>query len=588
MKKIILLTSLFLYCMPNLFAQSEISKDAQHISGNQQNPSNRSGSFLVLNGRAAINSKSTLSVCGNGIVEPGEECDGTPGCNNCALLPAGTYFVEPNYGVKYITNLDGALRTSNRSIKLNTTTNQFMLATNHQFQSLNYSFGGTSSIDANGTNSNQAYVSSPSGNNLNKNFPLPIAGNDFIANLIGENTDPKGIDVRSLADPSLLKKRIIPSDVGEIDLDIYAATVQADGKLLLAGRCVLSQGRIIVIRLNTNYTLDTTFNAVGYIKLAFGSDSQARAIGLQSTGKIIVAGHRAAPGSIGIVARINTDGTLDTTFGTNGSQLFNYEVWTQDNTFVLDTTSEVYSMYINASDGIYLCGTGSSSTLWSGKSIPTFNALTSNGNNWLVMRDPNHTTATSFFNIEGCAYKIAKANASGDLYVSGFSSLTSNKGLYLQKYSSVGSVATDFSFKSGSQESFYDLSSDDDIIYDLAVQNDGKIILIGESNTLGFYTRLMNSTLGMPLIQTEDKKVTLWPNPVRNSLNIEFHAAINEPIDVAIIDVSGKEILRIANPIIQSQSSIMLPNLEVLPNGVYILKITSNGKPQSIEFIKQD
>lgn len=47
--------------------------------------------------------KNTASTCGNGIVEAGEQCDGTPGCTSgCSLIPAGTYFVEPSYGIKYI------------------------------------------------------------------------------------------------------------------------------------------------------------------------------------------------------------------------------------------------------------------------------------------------------------------------------------------------------------------------------------------------------------------------------------------------------------------------------------------------------
>ncbi|MGC4042020.1 MAG: T9SS type A sorting domain-containing protein [Flavobacterium sp.] len=533
------------------------------------------------------NLKNTTSVCGNGILEEGEQCDGSPGCVDCVLIPAGTFFVEPGYGVKYITNVDGALKTANRSIKLNTDTNQFWLATNHQFNPYNFSYGGSSSVDADGANSNQVFIGSPQNTNLNKNYPLPIAGNNFVGNLLGEGINPKGVDIRSITNPSILNKRILPDDIGENDFDIFAATTQTDGKLLLAGRCVLSQGRMIVIRLNADYTFDTTFNGTGYAKFGFGSDCQARAIGLQSSGKIIVAGHQVAPGSAGIALRLNTNGTLDTSFGNNGSKMFNYEVETQNNYFLLSSLSEVYSLYITSSDNIYLCGTGSDPSLWNGKSIPTFHGLTPSGNDWLIMRDLNHLTASSLFNVDGSAYKIT-ASPSGMVYLAGFSSVTNNKGLYLQRYDAVGNVDAGFNFKTGSQNGFYDLSANDDVIYDMALQNDGKILLAGESNSYGFYTRLMDTSLGIPLLDIEKNYATLAPNPVRNVLSLNFERNISEPIEILITDVSGKEVFRLSNPALNQHNVLTISSLEGLSNGIYILKILSGSKSQYLKFIKME
>lgn len=532
------------------------------------------------------NSKNTTSICGNGVVEPGEECDGTPGCVNCVLTPAGTYFVEPSYDVKYITNADGALKSSNRSLKLDTSTNQIKLATNRHYIPYNFSFGGSSLVDESGVNSNSAYVSGSTGTNLNKNFPLPIAGNDYIGNLLGEGINLKGVEIRSLDNPFIVRTTIIPFDIGENDFDIFAATTQSDGKILLAGRCVLSQGRMIIIRLNTNYTFDTTFNTTGYVKLGFGSDCQARAIGLQSSGKIIVAGHRTAPGSQGIVARLNSDGTLDTTFGNNGYNNFYYEVNTQNNFFSLTDLSEVYSLYITSSDNIYLCGTGSKSTLWNGKIIPTFRGYTSNGSDWLGMNDLTHTTATSLFNVDGSAYKILAA-PNESFYLGGFSTTTNNKGLYLQHYDSVGNVDTSFNFKTGASQGFYDLSNGDDVIYDMAMQNDGKIVLVGESNNYGFYTRIMDTSLNTRSFELKSESIILAPNPVLNSLTLQFENEINGKIKIVVVDVLGKEVYSNSNPVFSSQKSITLDNLDTLSTGLFFVKIISESKTQIIKFIKQ-
>lgn len=547
-------------------------------------------SFIIcINLLTAQNShlKHTSSICGNGIVEPGEECDGTPGCTSgCALIPAGTFFVEPSYGIKYITNADGALKSSNRSFKLNSTTNQFKLATNRYFIPYNFSYGGSSYVDENGVNSNSNYISGSSGTNLDKNYPLPIIGNDYVGNLLGEGANLKGIQIRSLDNPNIVRATIIPFDIGENDFDIFAATTQADGKMLLAGRCLFAQGRMLIIRLNTDYTFDTTFNGTGYIKLTFGSDSQARAIGVQSTGKIIVAGHRVAPGSSGIIARLNANGTLDTTFGNNGYNNFYYEVTTQDNSFVLSDLSEVYSLQITSNDDIFMCGTGSTTALWNGKSIPVFRGCTANGSSWITMKDLTHATATSIFNVDGAAYKMM-ASPNGFFYLGGYSTLTNNKGLYLQRYDSVGNVDTSFNFKSGTAQGFYDLSAGDDLIYDMAMQNDGKVVLVGESNNYGFYTRIMDTSLNTSSFEAKSERIILTPNPVSGFCTLQFENELNGKIKIAIVDVLGKEVYSNPNSDLNSQNSITLDNLDALPRGIFFVKISSDSKTQTIKFIKK-
>ena len=120
---------------------------------------------------------SIVSICGNGIVEPGEECDGTPGCNDCIQTPTGTFFVESSYGIKNNTSLNPNLKTANRGVKINPTTNAFYMTTNWNYEGQNYAYGGSTGIDENGSIEYQWYNESSNGGlNLNKNFPLPIIG----------------------------------------------------------------------------------------------------------------------------------------------------------------------------------------------------------------------------------------------------------------------------------------------------------------------------------------------------------------------------------------------------------------------------
>ena len=100
---------------------------------------------------------------------------------------------------------------------------------------------------------------------------------------------------------------------------------QPDGKLLV-GQTEPSAG-FRVTRFNSDGTLDTNFGSDGVATLAAGTgctDALLGALHLQSDGKIVVGGTRAltcADGGGSMLARFHPDGTLDTTFGQAGRVL---------------------------------------------------------------------------------------------------------------------------------------------------------------------------------------------------------------------------------------------------------------------------
>jgi len=95
-----------------------------------------------------------------------------------------------------------------------------------------------------------------------------------------------------------------------------AVVLQPDGKILIGGQTGDSFGG--VIRLNTNGTLDNSFGTEGVMELKFRVvDNVVSGLAVQSDGKIVVAG-TGIPGG-GALDRLNSDGSLDTSFGTDGS-----------------------------------------------------------------------------------------------------------------------------------------------------------------------------------------------------------------------------------------------------------------------------
>lgn len=94
---------------------------------------------------------------------------------------------------------------------------------------------------------------------------------------------------------------------------VNAIAVQPDGKILVAGFLRNGASSFAVARLNTNGTLDTTFSRV--VNGARFHHDQPRPA--QPDGRVVVAGYEYSTTTsvtIGHVVRLNTNGTVDTSF----------------------------------------------------------------------------------------------------------------------------------------------------------------------------------------------------------------------------------------------------------------------------------
>jgi uncharacterized delta-60 repeat protein len=97
--------------------------------------------------------------------------------------------------------------------------------------------------------------------------------------------------------------------------------IQADGKVVAAGEAGNSSGRpkFALARYNSDGTLDATFGVNGRVRTYVnGRGSAANGVAIQADGKIVAAGVAAANAGNFALARYNSDGTLDASFGANG------------------------------------------------------------------------------------------------------------------------------------------------------------------------------------------------------------------------------------------------------------------------------
>ena len=144
-------------------------------------------------------------------------------------------------------------------------------------------------------------------------IPVPSAGDTLDLKLT--------IDIKpATLDTAFSTDGKATTDFGNND-EANAVAIQSDGKIVTAG--FANDGtddNFAIARYNADGTLDTSFSTDGKVTTDFGgNDDQARAVAIQPDGKIVAAGF-ANDGSDNnfALARYNTNGSLDTTFSSDG------------------------------------------------------------------------------------------------------------------------------------------------------------------------------------------------------------------------------------------------------------------------------
>lgn len=153
--------------------------------------------------------------------------------------------------------------------------------------------------------------------------------------------------------------------------NLQTVAVQADGKIIAAGTALNTSfaGRLLVTRINTNGTIDSSFGTQGSVLIQDYNESYAFDCFVKSDGKIVVIGSFADNQyEFSMLAiRLNSDGSLDNNFGTNGKAEIDASEFMDD---------FAYSAVELADHSIILAGTAQDSLF---KNIPTIVKINENG-----------------------------------------------------------------------------------------------------------------------------------------------------------------------------------------------------------------
>jgi uncharacterized delta-60 repeat protein len=263
---------------------------------------------------------------------------------------------------------------------------------------------------------------------------------------------------------------IVVTDIaGGVD-NGYAMAIQSDGKIIVAGSTASGENNdFAVVRYNTDGSLDTSFDTDGKVITDLSSSYDiARGVAIQSDGKIVVAGATVVPVTsldFGVV-RYDTNGALDSTFGNGGKFTANLA----DGDFPLSDSGNAVAIQ---SDGKIVV-VGSS---WFDP-FTKFAMIRCNSNGTL---DTSFGTGGRVTSLLGNGYDFATAvevQNDGKILVAGGIGLPSRATLV--RYTSSG--ALDGSFGAGGIANNPSGVVLNGVAYSLFLQDNGKILLGGSGS----------------------------------------------------------------------------------------------------------
>lgn len=263
-------------------------------------------------------------------------------------------------------------------------------------------------------------------------------------------------------------------DFGDDD-KAYALALQDDGKIILAGEAVNidnSSFDFALVRLGPDGIIDRTFGSDGVVLTDFtdGSYDSARSLVMQADGKILAAGFMATlkDGELQTqdfaLARFNPDGRLDTSFGTQGKVMTDFA----------GGFDRAQGVAIQKDKKIVVVG----GTAVVDSEITEFGVVRYNPDGILDSSFGNEgKVTTEFGHNENMANAIA-IQPDGKILAGGYTANESSKVAALARYNEDGTLDPDFG-DSGKVIGLF--GGNDDGIYAIALQDDSKILVVGDA-----------------------------------------------------------------------------------------------------------
>lgn len=298
--------------------------------------------------------------------------------------------------------------------------------------------------------------------------------------------------------------------------------VQDDGKILLCGG---GFGGFSVVRYEADGAVDMGFGTDGLALCPFpGASAQANAIGLQSDGRIILAGYASGKSGDAIaLAAFDGDGLLDADFGTDGTTTASW-----------NGSGVATAMAIGADDGITVVGSASTKALVArftpagALDLDFYNT----GIRQLTLTDTDMSNATGVtLQTDGKPLIAGYANyATNDFVLIRME----NDGTYDYEFGTEGVVSTDF-------------TGTLDRSHGVLVQPNGAMVVAGgtynttQDRNFAMARYLVDFGTGVAPVPASSDAITVHPNPAMDRLHITVPDG--REVQVRVLDLMGRTVL---------------------------------------------
>ena len=118
----------------------------------------------------------------------------------------------------------------------------------------------------------------------------------------------------------------------------------------------------------------------------------------------------------------------------------------------------------------------------------------------------------------------------------------------------------------------------------VTINNDYAYAIWGEDRNTDwdiYVNKILVQTTNIQDIKNNNSDILIYPNPVTSKINIQFYLKEKQQIKIQLFDISGKQQTTIFNKMYTSGEHTINENLDYIPTGVYICRLT--GK----QFISQ-
>jgi uncharacterized delta-60 repeat protein len=247
----------------------------------------------------------------------------------------------------------------------------------------------------------------------------------------------------------------------------HGVVIQSDGKIVVAGTAdftVTADSEFLVIRYNTDGSLDSTFGTGGIVITSFtGNGTKGRGIAIDSNDKIVVVGITGTNSNFAI-ARYGTDGALDATFGTGGQVITDL--------VAASNIDNAYAVAVDSSNRILV---GGDIDIGGGKDFVVARYLENGNLDTGDFGNPNGYVITDFGSGNDSAWSLI-IRSDGKILAGGYAEISGTYNFAMALYNTDGSLDTSFGGGDGKVETLFGAG---DYGTTMAVQSDGKIILGG-------------------------------------------------------------------------------------------------------------